>query len=290
MAAKKKAVKKAGKELAVVNRNKSIANYEDRLASMAKADSSRGHKMGESAYISTQGGILTHQGAELPNPILAIITDFAYENAFYQDVYDPDAPAPPACFAIGDDPDELIPSDTSPALQVAAGGMCEGCDMNVYGTAITGKGKACKNGARIALVNAMNAGEELDVSLCNAASEPSFLRISPTSLKHFEKYKSKITKVTGKPLLAMVTEIELVPFKTWYELHFTLTDEIADEQLLQNMLAVHDNYRDILREPYDVSGFDDAPKKNVRRGGKPGKKKTAKKKTAKKKTVRASKY
>lgn len=292
MAAKKKAVKKkaakkksAGKALATTSKNKQIANWEERLGAMAKQDSVRGHKMGESNFISTQGGILSHQGQELPNPLIVIVTDFTYENAYYTTVFDADNPAPPACFAIGDDPDELTPSDTSPELQVAAGDMCEACDMNEWATSQTGKGKACKNGARLALVNATN-GDDIDMSLVNAASEPAFLRVAPTSLKHFEKYKNKITKVTGSPLLAVVTEIELVPVKTWHELHFTFIQQIEDEQTLQNMLAVHDAYEEILREPYDVSGYEEqrAP---VRRGG-GGKKKAVKKKAAKKKAARRS--
>ena len=281
VAKKKTAKKKGGKQVAVRSANKNIANYQERLKAMAGADSTRGHAMGESNYISTQGGIFTFGGNELPNPFNAIIVDFTFENAWYDRVYDPDNPAPPACFALADNPDELVAHESSPDMQGGEGNACEGCEMDEWATSNTGKGKACKNGVRLALVNAD------DMDAVNASAEPAFLRIAPTSLKHFEKYKDKFTRVTGMPLLAALTEIELVPNKTWYEVHFTLIDQIEDEQMLQNMLSLHDTYADDLREPYDVSGYEE-PKPTPRRGG--TRKKTAKKKTAKKKSARVAKY
>jgi len=282
MAVKKKASvkkkssvkKKAGKALATRSANKQIANYEERLAAMSKQDAERGHSMGDSNYISTKGGIFSFQNEALPNPFQAIITDFTFENAYYDTVYDSDNPAPPACFALGDNPDILVAHPNSPDIQGGEGHACEGCEMDEWETSNTGRGKACKNGVRLALVNAD------DMSKVNAAAEPAFLRLAPTSLKHFEKFKDKFTRVTGMPLLAALVEIELIPAKTWYEVHFTLVDQIEDPQMLQNMLAVHDAYAEMLREPYDVSGYAE-PKPSPRRGG--AKKKVVKKKAAAKK-------
>ena len=281
VAKKKTAKKKAGKAVATLNKNKSIANFKERLAGMAGKDADRGHSMGESNYISTKGGIFTYQGNEIPNPFYAIITDFTFENAYYDSIYDPDQATPPACFALSDDPETLVAHPTSPDMQGGEGNACEGCEMDEWETSNTGRGKACKNGVRLALVNAD------DPAKVNAASEPAFIRIAPTSLKHFEKYKDKFTRVTGMPLLAAMTEVELVPVKTWYEVHFTLVDQIEDEQMLQNMLSIHDAYEDLLREPYDVTGYD-APKPSPRRGA--AKKKVAKKKAAPKKKSARAKY
>jgi len=303
MAAKKKARTKKktaskSRSLATTSRNTEIVNYEERLASMAQADSQRGRGGGEGNWISTSGGIFSHNGEELPDVIYAIITDFTYENAYYENVYDPDNPEPPACFALADDPDELAPSASSPVMQVAKKDVCEGCPQNQYASSRTGKGKACKNGIRLSLVNITNANEELDISLASAASEPAFLRVAPTSLKHFEKYKNQITRITGKPLLGVVTEIEIVPEKTWFELSFNFIEEITDGQTLQNMLAVHDNFADALREEFDVSTYGQEKSSRggsrnsgrgaaARRGASTAKKKTSKKKSAAKKKSRA---
>lgn len=282
--AKKKGAKKASKALATTSKNKSITNWKERLGGMAKEDTARGHAMGDSNYISTQGGIFTFQGSELPNPFKCIITDFTFENAYYDAVYDPDNPSPPACFALNDNPEVMVAHPTSPDMQGGEGNACEGCEMDEWATSNTGKGKACKNGVRLALVSADN------IDKVNAASEPAFIRLAPTSLKHFEKYKDKFTKVTGMPLLAAITEVELVPYKTWHEVHFTLEEQVEDEQMLQNMLSIHDTYADDLREPYDVSGYA-AEKPSPRRGGKKSaKKKVTKKKAGKKKSARAAKY
>lgn len=283
VAKKKVAKKKTGNALATRSANKSIANYKERMAEMAQADTARGHAMGDSNFISTQGGIFTFQGNEIPNPFNAIITDFVFENAYYDSTWDPDNPVPPACFALGESPEDMVADPSSPDIQGGEGHACEGCEMNDWETSNTGRGKACKNGIRLALVNAD------DLSKVNAAAEPAFLRVAPTSLKHFEKYKAKFTRVTGMPLLAALTEIELVPNKTWYEVHFTLIDQIEDEQMLQNMLSVHDSYKDLLREPFDVSGYAE-PRPSPRRGRAGAKKKVAKKKAAKKKSARAAKY
>ena len=102
-----------------------------------------------------------------------VIVDFTSVNFFYEGEYDKDNITPPACFAVGNNPLQLVPSDNSPNKQ---NDTCKGCPMNEFGSA--GKGKACKN-QRLLAVLPPDATEDTPIWL---------LKVSPTAIKAFDSY------------------------------------------------------------------------------------------------------
>lgn len=82
-----------------------------------------------------------------------IIVDFVSFNAFYEGAYNADNVVPPNCFAIGTvKNDDLVPSDAAPDRQDDDCGSCKGCWANAFKSADNGKGKACKQSIRVAVL------------------------------------------------------------------------------------------------------------------------------------------
>jgi hypothetical protein len=119
-----------------------------------------------------------------------VIVDFVSANLFYEGAYDKDNIQPPACFAIGESPLTLVPSDNSPVRQSDA---CKGCPMNDFGSA--GKGKACKN-TRVLAVLPPDADADTPIWL---------LKVSPTALKRYDSYVRSVASAFGMPPVAVVT-------------------------------------------------------------------------------------
>src|SRR6266496_6226194 len=100
--------------------------------------------------IGTAGGRLKWKGAEIPgNKIMVVVLDHIIEYAWYEGAFDPNNPQPPACFAFGRDEKTMTPHEKAADIQ---NDTCAGCPQNEFGSALVGKGKACKNSRRLALI------------------------------------------------------------------------------------------------------------------------------------------
>ena len=124
------------------------------------------------------------------NQFEGVIVDFVSTSFFYENSYDPNNIAPPACFAIGTNPLQLVPSDNSPVKQSDS---CKGCPMNEFGSA--GKGKACKNG-RLLAVLPPDADADTPIWL---------LKVSPTGLKAFDSHVRSVATTFQLPPVGVVT-------------------------------------------------------------------------------------
>jgi hypothetical protein len=112
-----------------------------------------------------------------------LIVNFAYRNEYYIGAYNPKNIQPPACFAIAASSTMLVPSDNSPIKQNQSD--CATCQQNQYGSAPGGMGKACKNTVIMAILPP-------DADLV-ADHELWVLRTSPTAIRHFNKYATKVS-------------------------------------------------------------------------------------------------
>jgi hypothetical protein len=102
------------------------------------------------SFITFKNATLKVNGQPVPNNqaevrVLAAIP----ERAWYDGPYDPDEPQVPACYAL--DSGEPHPEASDPQSET-----CMGCPKNKWGTApprpgsnVPGKGKACREGARV---------------------------------------------------------------------------------------------------------------------------------------------
>lgn len=120
----------------------------------------------------------------------ALIVDFAYRNEYYIGAYNPKNITPPACFAISANPAQLTPSENSPVRQNE--GDCATCQQNQYGSHPNGAGKACKNCAILALLPPdIEAVADHDLWV---------LKTSPTAIRPFNKYATKVSQGMNLPL------------------------------------------------------------------------------------------
>jgi len=228
-------------------------SYEDRLAALAKNAVTKEANVGGGQFISFKGGQLSYQGNTIKGNELAVIAlDSIYENAYYGDRFDPDNPQPPVCYALGREEDELAPHPDSAHPQ---SDKCDGCPMNEFGTADNGKGKACKNTRRIAVI----PGDPLDADTIQTA-EAAFVRLPVTSVKGWASFVKTVAALDKLPPLGVVATLSTVPdpksqFKvTWQKA------EAVDSELLPLLLDRHDAIAEDIMFAYPKPS-EEAPKK-----------------------------
>ncbi len=136
-------------------------------------------------------------GQSSPGPMEAVVLDYAWFMVNYPGVYNSNNPQQPNCFAVGrENPDggELKPHESAADPQHAD---CKDCPKNEWGSAPTGKGKACKNQRRLILLPP-NA---------DADAEPMTLYVSPGALKNFDSYVSRLAAEHSMLPVQVITEI-----------------------------------------------------------------------------------
>lgn len=242
----------ARNSLIKTTRNKSLVrkgDYKTELAKYAKEDSAREPGLGGN-FISIRGKNFSFQGTALPEPLKVVVINYAFENAFYDTEYDPENPAPPACFSIGMAEDTLKPHESSPKPQSAT---CAECPHNEWGSAEKGRGKACKNNRRLLVLNADVKDFDSDYV---EKSEVAMMRIPPTSVKHFKGHLKKITDGIKLPIWATVTALTFDEEAATPVVIPQLSEELSgDRPLLEAIKEKRDNTAEQLLQPYDVSSY-----------------------------------
>ena len=208
-------------------RNDMVA-WEKEMAAEAEAAATSEQTTG-GQFIGTRGGRLSWGGAAVPgNAIRVVILDYCRENTFYEGKFDPDAPQSPACYAFSRDGTELAPHEKAASPQHE---VCTGCPQNEWGSADTGRGKACKNMRRLALV-AEDSADDTD-------AEVFFLKVPVTSVKSWSGYVQTLAEAKRRPPHGVVTEIKLVPdVKTQFQMEFRLVDVVSDPAVGGNIRAL----------------------------------------------------
>lgn len=246
-----------------------IVNYDAAYAAKAEqlAKQDRGS---EGTFLSTRGGILALGEEQMPgNQMAVIIVDSVLENAYYSTVYDPAKPMPPTCYAFTrGEPEDMAPHLESMAKDqeyfmpqniaddgqggIIVGG-CKGCPMNEWGSAVRGgqpgRGKACKNQYRLALLPAglyQQAPNRRDWEL-GLQDDPTFyenadvvfLKLPITSGTAYERYRKMLRIQHGRPPFGAITRVFLTPdtahqFHVNFELIELLPAELAPPIFARN--------------------------------------------------------
>lgn len=228
----------------------SIVSIQEQLKAQAEQMAERtAPASGNTIRVTQDKMFLLPDGTKTSGPLELVIVDFISSNKFYEGAYDPKDVSPPACFAIGNKPNALVPSDNSPLKQASE---CSKCPMNQFGSA--GNGKACKN-ARVLAVLPPDADEDDPMWLLN---------VSPTALKAFDAYVGSIARSFSAPPVAVVTKVSFDENVTYASLRFS--DPAPNENLAVHF-ARQDEARDLLNAEPDVSQFQTA--QSPARGGKP---------------------
>lgn len=269
MATAKKAVKsaKASKGSALVKWDEELAKYAVETAS--------NERMPVGQKISVRGGVLQIGGAPIKdNRAKVIVLDSAYINAYYGgESFDPDNPKSPICFALNRVDEHMAPHKESHEPQHEA---CEGCGMNEFGSAEKGRGKACKNGRRIAVIAAQQLSE---ASIED--QEIFYLDIPVTSVKGWSYYVHGLANTMKRPTWAVVTELSVVPDpKTQFRVVFNVEEPISDGRFLQAIKTRRDGLKEDILFPFPKYQENAAPARGGRSASAPGRNKAASKAAA----------
>lgn len=191
--------------------------------------------------INRNGNFQLPDGSELGPEIRVVVVDFITANRYYPGVYNAQNPTPPVCFAFGKVLADMAPSTNSPEPQHET---CTGCPMNEFGSAITGRGKACKNTRELAVIL------EEDIE----ADEPPIYQLScpPTAIKSFDGFVAQCSRIVAGPPIKAVVTVKVVPQGSYNTISFTDADNNPEyayhAQFMEQALDL------ISREP-DLSNY-----------------------------------
>ena len=213
--------------------NKALKSMQEEIASeLATMDKSVPAPSGFN--ISLNGNIFTFpDGKTSQDPINVVILDHRNYNRYYTAAYNPTDPKPPTCFAISKIVEGMAPHGEAGTPQADT---CEECEWNKWGSAPGGgKGKACRNTVRLAVV-APDA---------DSHAEPMILTLAPTSLKSW----TSLVKDLG--------ESSLLPFQVVTNIAFDKTVSFAKLELkalnaheeLETMWGLRDKAQPLLDMP-----------------------------------------
>lgn len=205
---------------------------------------------GDRIKLNKNGTITCPDGSE-GTEIEVVILDFVTVNLFYDRPYDKDVVFPPACFAIGPEPTLLTPSKNCPS-RIAD--TCSACPNNQFGSALNGKGKACKN-SRLVAVSPADA-KEGDCPIW-------IVSVPPTSIKPFDAYVSGLAIKNKTIPVGVVTSLTLDPNSEYASPRFSVVRPLSAEELPLFFETRKEATVRLLAEP-DVSGYE--PPKPAARG------------------------
>lgn len=256
MAAPKPAAKKAKKP------STDVIKWEDQMREAAKSQVATETVGGQFKSINTKSGVLSIDDSPLKNNELRCVILMAVkENKWYEERYNPDVKSIPACYAFGaenEDTDDMKPHAEAKEPQHET---CLGCPMNEFGSADTGRGKACSNIRRLAIVA---EGDVTDAAALLEA-EVRTLNVSVTSVKNWQKYAHRISEEMERPTWGVVTLLKLVPdAKTQFKLTFSFEELVNfDQDLMDAMVKRRGEVGKDMMLPYQEPVEEAKPQRKV---------------------------
>lgn len=229
-----------------------IATWDEELAKQAEEYANQEANTGGGQFFSIRGGTLTLNGAPVPNNEMAVIVmDSVLENVYYEGDFNPDSPSAPTCYAFGRDEKTMAPHEEVEQKQAVS---CADCPMNAWGSSNKGRGKACRNRRRLALIPAGG----LDDGNFQAFEDPDefaraavvYLPIPPTSINGFGAYTKQVFGALKRPPFAVFTKVSVVPdAKTQVKVLFELLGPVPDE-LVKVLMEKNREVKATIEFPY----------------------------------------
>lgn len=252
------------------SQSKAVVRWDEELAKEAQIAAGMEANTGGGQFFSVKGGILTWQDAPMPNNEMAVvILDYVFENVFYETDFDPDSIQPPTCFAFGRDEKAMVPHVIVTDAGQAQHPACSSCPMNEWGSAGKGRGKACRNTRRLAMVSAGNINRQGDFEIIDdedhfLKSQIGFMKLPVTSVKGFAAYVKQIAGVLKRPPFGVITRVSVVPDpKTQLKVVFEGLDPVPDH-LLEAIMARRNEVKEIIEFPYQLEVEERAPARGAR--------------------------
>lgn len=221
-------------------------NFKEQLAAMAANIQKRVQPpSGDVIQVTQTKEFVFPDGVTSGDPFYAVVVDFIAANMYYSSRFDRNNISPPACFALGEDLVNMIPSVNSPDKQADT---CMTCPQNKFGS--EGKGKACKN-QRVLAVIVVKPGENV-----TAESPIWLLRLSPTAITPWDSYVTKVARAFDTPPVGVISHIGFDGNSQYPSVRFgqPKPNEFLDV-CFPRMKEAHDR---LMVEP-DVSNWESAP-------------------------------
>lgn len=195
---------------AVAEKSGPPVSMEEILAQRAALDASKAKTLpqgGGGQQLSFRGGVMSWAGKPVGHETNVVVLDWVPERSYYGRPYDPNNTSPPDCYSYDDE--RPHPKAADPQHE-----NCEECPHNAFGSATQGKGKACKQGARLALI----AADTKDLANTGVTTA----RVSTMNAMKFSDYLSEL-EAKSLRLAGTVTELTCHPdTKTQYALGFSV--------------------------------------------------------------------
>lgn len=262
--------------MAAAKKSKSTAmqKWDEELAKYAAESAKMEANVGGGQFFSVKSGVLSWQDNPMPNNEMGvIIVDSIMENAYYDGEYDPSNPQPPLCFAFGRSEDELVPHERVVEAGNAQSDACEGCQFNEFGSADKGRGKACKNTRRLALLPAGKFDKHGEFELFDdtehfESTEVGFMKLPVTSIKGYATFVKQVAATLKRPPFGIVTKIKVVPDpNSQFKVIFEAIGNVPDE-LMSIILKRHEDIRTTIDFPYDLPSEEEVKPKGKSQAGK----------------------
>ena len=252
----------ATKNVPAVKKSTAVASYVDRMAALAKEATKIEESVSSGSFISFKGGRLSYQGNQIKGDELdVIVIDHVLENCYYPANFDADNPTPPICYAFGREDAEMAPH---PNVKEPQASKCAECEWNKFGTSDNGKGKACKNTRRLAVIPADAAASTDKVMSAEAA----FIKVPVTSVKGWASYVRALSAMDNIPPLGAITTVGVVPdSKSQFKATFQKAG-LVDGDVIPAILDRHDAMTEEIMFPYPEASEEEAPKSKGRAAAK----------------------
>ena len=237
-----------------VTKTTAVTGWADRMKTAVQKQQKAVLQMGStSQWISFKGGVIQVKGAVAPaGKFNCIVLAYMQERAWYENEYDASNPGTPGCYAYGDDEGSVPVSPYAKSTDKQSQ-TCKTCEFSQYGSAAKGRGQACRQSIRIALVPATADGVN---------GEPFFARIPPTSIKYVHGWLKDLGET---PCFGAVTELSATPdVNDMFHINLNVKS-LLPRELQGGVLNLLDKAEEELRQPFPEM---DAPAVTA----KPGKK------------------
>lgn len=250
----------------------SMIPWEEQMARDADIAAAKTGSGGGGSFISFKGGAISVEKTPIPgNKLETVVLTHIFENALYDGIYDPENPQPPSCFAFGDIDSEEANTDMVPHEKAGnpqghpdpkdagkPGASCHGCWANQWASADQGRGKACKNVRRLALI----AGDEESIKDAEsiAAQKVHYAKTPVTSSKYWDAHVKDVSKTLRRPPLGVVTEITTAPDpKTQFRLVISTLRPIETGEQYEALAKMAKRQEEDIRFPYQPMSEDREP-------------------------------
>lgn len=228
-----------------------IVPWEAEMAARAQKAAKQEKPVGSYKNISIRGGFLKVDDELVEDNELDIVVIAAlHENQFYTEKFNPDNPTVPVCYAYSDpeaeDPEEGMQPHAE--AEEPQHGDCASCPMNQFGSADTGRGKACKNVRRLMVVTA-DAIEDAETL---GEAEMRRLNVPVMSGKNWGKFVRAVADDVGRDYAGVVCKLRVKPDpKSQFVLLFDFVEKIDfDGELWAALEKKREEAFAALQQPY----------------------------------------